>query len=168
MDGEPIYDGGLLANFPGKEWQGKYPERPFLGLYLGPQVRESSQERSTIEHVLEIATSRDDYDFIDNHRDAIVVIDPAPISTTAFDLSGEEAEFLVLQGRACALEHMAHVFADPDLRARALGMRGRADSAKSVAEARVNSRRVRRRVRRVGLVLVLLLGAAILVWFGKY
>jgi hypothetical protein len=48
----------------------------------------------------------DDAEFIDTYRDRVIIVDPDPVGTTDFDISPTEADFLVLQGRADAIEHL--------------------------------------------------------------
>jgi predicted acylesterase/phospholipase RssA len=154
LDGQPIYDGGLLANFPAKEWMSKYPDQPFLGIYLGPEVNDPTLKRSWMGDSAEIVITRDDYTFIDSHRDSVVVVDPAPISTTDFGIGKPEADFLILEGRASALEHMAHVLKDQDLRTLATARRTQADVAKKLVLRRINSRASLRRWSIVGVAIV--------------
>lgn len=158
LDDGAVYDGGLLANFPGKEWVAKYPDRAFLGIYLGPDTVPMPVPDSPLSDVVEIVTTRDDYVFIDAHRRFVVIVDPAPIGTTDFNLSPAEAEFLVQQGRHAALKHMAWVFNDDELRQRAEESRTVADAAKKAAiAARTLRRRNRQRVTIVAIFACLLL-----------
>ena len=160
--GQPIYDGGLLANFPLKEWTNLYPDRPFLGIYVGPKVVSPLTKSSVISDVLEIATTRDDYPIIDANREHVVVVDPSPIETTEFSLGKEEMNFLVLEGRASALEHMARQRGESEVTMLAQAARAKAAGAYEVVIARKAQKRL---VRRVGIAVVVALVVGVLVWF---
>ncbi|MHA6130452.1 patatin-like phospholipase family protein [Pseudomonas fluorescens group sp. PF-1] len=160
--GQPIYDGGLLANFPLKEWIDLYPDRPFLGIYLGPYVLDPLTKSNLVDDVVEIATTRDDYQIIDANRDDVVMVDPSPIGTTEFSLGKEDMDFLVLEGRASALEHMARRLKDSEVKKLAQIARANAIRAKH----KVGTRKVKKhQVRRVWIAVVVALVVAVLVWF---
>ena len=140
LDGQNVYDGGLLANFPGKEWVAKYPDRDFLGIYLGSRNVDPNRKSGIAGDALDILVNKDDYPFIDKHRSRVVMVDPSPISTTQFGLGKPEMRFLVLEGRASALEHMARYLPDQQLESKAKKRRKLADYAKTIVIARARAR----------------------------
>lgn len=107
-NGKPVFDGGLLENFPAERWLRDNPGHDFISIYLGPKVQNPMGSPSTISQVGNIVIDGNDATFIDENRARVVIVDPEPVSTTDFNLSSSEAEFLVLQGRADALEHLYH------------------------------------------------------------
>ena len=165
LDGRRMFDGGLLANFPAREWVQLYPTRPFIGIYLGPPTPPGLDDSSVVADAIDVITTRDDYPFIQSHRDQVVMVDPEPIETTDFGLSSAEADFLVLQGRACALEHMARVLQDEELAEESVEIRSKAEAAKQIA---INARRSRKRWVATQRACVLLLVLAATATVGRW
>jgi predicted acylesterase/phospholipase RssA len=105
VDGIPVYDGGLRANFPLARFLAEYGKRPFMALFL----EDSSTGRkrlSTFRDFLRIAVEGEDRELIRSYRQKIVVIDTAPIKTMNFNLSPIEKKFLLTTGKAAALRFL--------------------------------------------------------------
>lgn len=163
-NGRPVFDGGLLNNFPARDWISKNPHYDFVGIYLGEKVINPAGSTRLPGQLLGLITNRDDAQFIDEHRDRVIVVDPDPVGTTDFDLSTEEIDFLVLQGRADALEHMHHFLpegarpSDAEVAAR----RDEAEQAKAKAivarKRRIKLKRIRRFAVAVLVAMALVLG----------
>jgi predicted acylesterase/phospholipase RssA len=147
-NGKPVFDGGLLENFPAERWLRDNPGYDFIGVYLGQKVLDPSGSNGTIKPILNTLIDRNDATFIDSHRERVIVVDPNPVGTTDFDLSQSEAEFLVLQGRADALEHLHHFMPEHcrPSESEMLAGRERAEAAKARA---IKARRRRKRARLV-------------------
>lgn len=162
-DGKPVYDGGLLENFPAERWLRDNPGHDFISIYLGPKVLDPTGSSSTIAQVSGIVIDRNDATFIDANRSRVVVVDPEPVSTTDFDLSPSEAEFLVLQGRADALEHLYHFLpehrrpSDDDVKT----TKDKADAAKLKALA---ARWRRKRIRLAKRIAVIVIASTLLIF----
>jgi predicted acylesterase/phospholipase RssA len=103
--GRRVFDGGVRNNFPLKTFLDSYPNKPFVGLYLG--WPDNSNRTSLFRDLYEIVLDGEEREVVQQHRDSIVVIDPRPISTVDFDLSRLEQDFLIAEGRACALEYLS-------------------------------------------------------------
>lgn len=106
INGQSVYDGGIFANFPAKVWTTKNRQYDFIGIYLGDKFINPNNSKGVIGDLIETITNTNDAVFIDANRPKVVVVDPSPIGTTDFDLTKEEADFLVLQGRADTLRHL--------------------------------------------------------------
>jgi predicted acylesterase/phospholipase RssA len=112
FDERPVYDGGLLNNYPvqiflGQEAKRNPPVFPkFIALYLGSDQPIQVRRRSQFARVLSIWIDRNDAKLIDEYREHTVLIDTEPIGTLDFDLTELEKDLLVLQGRAAALEFL--------------------------------------------------------------
>lgn len=112
VDQSWAYDGGLLNNLPVEifleQERRRMPSRQteFLALYLGtakpPPLNLGLQTPSLMSLLIE----RNDRDVIELYRDKTIVIDTDPIGTIDFNLTDEEKDFLVLAGRASALEFL--------------------------------------------------------------
>jgi len=105
VDGRRVYDGGLRNNFPLKMFLDSYPGKPYVGLYLG--WPDSTNRSSMVKDFFEIFLDGEERQVVDANRASIVVIDPRPVTTVDFDLTVQEQDFLVAEGRACALEFLA-------------------------------------------------------------
>jgi len=104
--GTPIFDGGLLNNFPVSIFREQHPNVDFLGIYLssGTKTRTSSSMAGMLVNII---TGRDERTLVDKHKDKMIVIDPSPVRTTQFSLDSVEKDFLVCQGRASALKFLS-------------------------------------------------------------
>ena len=60
-----------------------------------------------VKDFFEIFLDGEERQVVDANRASIVVIDPRPVTTVDFDLTVQEQDFLVAEGRACALEFLA-------------------------------------------------------------
>jgi predicted acylesterase/phospholipase RssA len=100
IDGVRVYDGGLRANFPLKEFMESYPSKPTIGLYL---VSDSKKGGLVIGELTNIAIDGEELSIVENNLDKVVVIDPRPVQTTDFNLSDKKKELLILSGRLGAL-----------------------------------------------------------------
>jgi predicted acylesterase/phospholipase RssA len=112
LDQQWVYDGGLLNNFPIEIFLAQERERRpgkepnFIALYLGtvepPPIKLGWQFPTLLNTWIE----RNDRDVIERHRSRTIVIDTEPIKTIDFNLTNHEKDFLVLVGRASALEFL--------------------------------------------------------------
>lgn len=103
--GRRVFDGGVRNNFPLKAFLDSYPNKPFVGLYLG--WPDHSNRSFLLRDLYEIVLDGEEREVVQQRCDSIVIIDPRPISTIDFDLSRLEQDFLIAQGRACAREFLA-------------------------------------------------------------
>lgn len=109
IDDRRVYDGGLLNNCPVDIFLRQGRERwllDFVALYLGQRGPSPTRGRWIIGDLIAIWLERNDADVLDRFNNDTVVIDTHPISTIDFDLTREEKDFLVLVGRAAALEFL--------------------------------------------------------------
>ena len=112
IDQQWVYDGGLLNNFPVEIFLAQEANRAparhpdFIALYLGtikpPPLKLASQAPA----ILSLLIERNDRDVIERYRNKTIVIDTDPIGTIDFNLTDEEKDFLILVGRAAALEFL--------------------------------------------------------------
>jgi hypothetical protein len=100
-----VFDGGMRHNYPVKKLLEQTPGKPFIGLYLGDPIY-TPRKPSLLRDLLSISAEATDIEALESYRSETVVIDPKPITTLDFSLSSEEKNFLVLQGRAAALEFL--------------------------------------------------------------
>jgi Patatin-like phospholipase len=112
LDGQWVYDGGMLNNFPleiflNQERQ-RCPEKhlTFIALYLGKARPPPLKRGFQFPKLLSIWIDRNDRDVIERFRSQTILIDTDPIGTIDFNLTEEEKTFLVLIGRASALEFL--------------------------------------------------------------
>ncbi|SRR5713226_652461 len=113
VDSRRVYDGGLLHNYPvqifleQERQRNPGTEQPdFIALYLGSTKPRSLAPGSVLADLFSISIDRNDSKVIDRFRSKTVMIDTEPIGTIDFDLTDQEKDFLVLQGRAAALEFL--------------------------------------------------------------
>jgi predicted acylesterase/phospholipase RssA len=112
MDEQWIYDGGLLANFPVEIFLEqeirRRPQKPldFIALYLGSRRPRPMKRGGLLSDIFSISIERNDREVIQRWRPKTIVIDTDPIETIDFDLSEVEKNFLILVGRAAALEFL--------------------------------------------------------------
>ena len=152
-----VFDGGVRNNFPLKTFLDSYPGKPFVGLYLG--WPDSSNRTSLFRDLYEIVLDGEERQVVQQRRDSIVVIDPRPISTIDFDLSLLEQDFLIAEGRACALEFLsARKFQNSPGAEQVTKARQEADGLRAAV---VRSRRWRNRAK----LLALAAAAAALYWW---
>jgi predicted acylesterase/phospholipase RssA len=102
LDGEPVYDGGLLNNFPVDPLLETNRNLDFIGLYL-KEPRPTRYEWLLPLRLFRILIARDERALVERHQHRIISIDPAPIRTTQFKIYPCEKDFLLWQGRAAAL-----------------------------------------------------------------
>ena len=106
-EGAPIYDGGLLNNFPVDELVRIKGDWNFVGLYLKGAQLTGLARALTLLRIVRILLNRDEQRTVEQYRDQTVIIDPAPIRTTQFSLSDTAKDYLIAQGRAAALALLA-------------------------------------------------------------
>jgi hypothetical protein len=111
LDFNWVYDGGLLNNFPLEIFLGQErlrcpgkDEPSFIALYLGSARPPDLKGGRQLSGLFSIWIDRNDRDVIERYRSSTIVIDTEPIGTIDFNLSDEEKDFLVIAGRASALE----------------------------------------------------------------
>jgi Patatin-like phospholipase len=110
LDHNWVYDGGLLNNFPLEIFldqerlrcPDKHPS--FIALYLGSARPPDLKGGRQLSGLLSIWIDRNDRDVIERYRSNTIIIDTEPIGTIDFNLGDEEKDFLVIAGRASALE----------------------------------------------------------------
>jgi len=161
-EGAPIYDGGLLNNFPVHELVRVKGDSNFVGLYLKGEQLKGIWRALTLLRIVRILLNRDEQRTVEQYRNQTVIIDPAPIHTTQFSLSDTAKLFLIAQGRAAALELLARD--DAGLAIEAADARQAADTlhARVVAEGRGWSAR-----RVITIAVVLFAAAALWWWIGR-
>lgn len=162
QNGLRAYDGGMRNNFPVKIFLEDYPNKPFVGLYLGwPYERKRTW---VIKDLWDISLDGEDRETVDNHRDQIVVIDPRPIGTTDFSLTTLEQDFLLAEGRACALEFLVdRKFQNGPAYERVAQSREEANKLR----AEVTRLRRRKNSRRRWIVIGLLVAATVWWWWPE-
>jgi len=148
IDNRRVYDGGLLNNYPvdiflrqqKQEWLVE-----FVALYLGRVGPSPLRARWIIGDLLAIWLDRSDADVVDRSANDTVTIDTHPVGTIDFDLTEDEKDFLVLAGRAAALEFLQkRGVLEPSRSALVQQAREKADAARARIVA---MRRKRRRLR---------------------
>lgn len=159
----PAFDGGLFSNFPAKRWTTDNPGHDFIGVYLGAEAYPRVRSRWILSQIINTVVQSDDDSFIDANKPKIVVIDPTPVETTDFNISQAEAEFLILEGKAAALEHLHEHVAPKTL------ITSEVTTARSEAnKARRNAIRTRkwRKVRRIAFAALVVLALATPICLG--
>ena len=102
FEGFSVYDGGLRHNFPVSRFVADHPTKPFVALYL-QSTREPKRRWFKLLELYDLWMEGDEREVVDSYADAVAVIDPSPIGTTDFALSGTEKELLIETGRLAAL-----------------------------------------------------------------
>jgi predicted acylesterase/phospholipase RssA len=157
-EGEPIYDGGLLANFPLDTLLDANRDLDFIGLYL-KEAPPSWLARLTPFTLIRIMLSRNERELVKQYEDRIIVIDPFPIGLTQFKLTETEKDFLVWSGRAAAIRFLAERSQDPAMSVRAREADVKLQGLRSTVVRSLRLRRARR-------VLAVALGVVLLVALG--
>ena len=164
LDNRRVFDGGLLHNYPvniflqqEKKRKPQASQPTFIALYLGSDRPASLKLRSTIADILSIWLEKNDARVIDAYRKDTVIIDTDPVSTIDFDLTEEEKDFLVIEGRASALEFLQKVGVLDFLRVPSVEQtRAEAETLR----ARIKEARRKRLIRRSAVAMII--GFAIL------
>ncbi|MGV0762069.1 patatin-like phospholipase family protein [Tistrella mobilis] len=105
VEGRRVFDGGLRNNFPLRRFIERFPNAPFVAIYLeSPKV---SKNGWIVKELLEIFISGEERELVDENIKNVLVIDTNPISTFDFRLSDQEKSYLVAAGRASALEFLS-------------------------------------------------------------
>jgi Patatin-like phospholipase len=114
VGGRRTFDGGLLHNYPAEIFLAQEmlrkpgaPTPSFVALYLGSDKPQPINPGSVFSELLSISIDRNDAKVIDRYRSQTILIDTEPIGTIDFDLTDQEKDLLVLQGRAAASEFLA-------------------------------------------------------------
>jgi predicted acylesterase/phospholipase RssA len=102
--GFPIFDGGLLNNYPVKIFLDSNPDLDFVALYLVSEKSSEYLNGSMVGNLIDIFTGRDEKYVADFYKDKTILIDPSPIKTTDFIISQDEKNFLLSQGRLAAMQ----------------------------------------------------------------
>lgn len=110
VDGIRVYDGGLRSNFPLKIFTDKYPNKPFIGMFL---VSDSKEGGLIIGELMNIAIEGEEIQTVEKYINQVVVIDPRPIKTKDFNLTEAKKQYLVNVGRFGALKYI--IRAHPDI-----------------------------------------------------
>lgn len=102
-----VYDGGLRDNFPVAKFMNTLSNKPFIGFYLRSHSKPS---KFAILEILNMTIDGEEKKLVDKHRDKIVVIDPAPIETTDFDLNDDDKQYLVTTGKLAAVKFLKRYY----------------------------------------------------------
>jgi predicted acylesterase/phospholipase RssA len=113
--GTPVFDGGLLNNYPVKIFLEANPNSDFIALYLVGGPSNSNLRKSMFGNLIDIVTGRDEKYVADLHRQCTIAVDPWPIKTTDFSLTRSEKDFLVLQGKIAAMQFINNKTPSQDL-----------------------------------------------------
>ncbi len=113
VDGIPVYDGGLRANFPLKVFMESYPKVPVIGLFLVSDTKKGTS--SVLGDLINITIDGEEADIVNNNLDKVVIIDPRPIKTTDFDLTKNKREFLLASGQLGALKFIKRNYPDIEI-----------------------------------------------------
>ena len=103
MEGEKVFDGGLLNNFPIRRFISDHPEQIFLGLYLKSPLKKTSWKHKELYHLI---LDGEEVEYVDKYRDRMIVIDTEPIGIIDFKLSDDEKKFLIKTGQLAALSFL--------------------------------------------------------------
>lgn len=144
-NGYPVYDGGLLNNFPVTRYQqvrGRLHREPetdkgmedFIALYIDDGDR-SGGSAWWFSQAFNIMMMRDENAVLQEHKERSIVIGAAPIRTSDFHLSKTEKDYLIEVGRHAALEFLS----SPSLRNALL------ESREKLEALRVKVDRIRRK-----------------------
>lgn len=111
LNGRRVFDGGLLRNYPvdiflTQEKEKQSPTPSFIALYIGSSEPLPLQSKTVVGDVFKIWIDRNDEQVVRQYRDQTVLINTDPIRTIDFDLTDNEKDFLVIEGRAAALEFL--------------------------------------------------------------
>lgn len=111
-DGLAVYDGGVLNNYPHRQFLQRFGNAPHIGIYLRPSPKKKGilsriPVLKNALHVYAMWRKQDESQIVDEWRENIVVIDPAPIGTTDFELGDVEKSFLLAIGGASAMRFLA-------------------------------------------------------------
>lgn len=110
-DGKKTYDGGLINNFPLRQFQlsGSGGEA-FIGIVVhsneGLKPRKRRQRLPIIGDVYDIVMGQDEAAIVQRHREKLVIVDTDPIRSLDFTLSELEVQYLVAIGRSQATEYL--------------------------------------------------------------
>jgi WD40 repeat protein/predicted acylesterase/phospholipase RssA len=170
-----VLDGGMRNNYPVSALLSEHPGAKFLGLYLGPRTYEGSarteRQGLLIGDLLSIWRESSDWKTLREYRDQTVIIDPRPIRTLDFKLTGDEKAFLIKAGRAAALGFLAE-HALPDGSSTGITKAEAQEAQKEVEHERLLLQRKRdaKRNKRIvsGITLFLLLAVGIFFLTGRF
>jgi predicted acylesterase/phospholipase RssA len=166
VDNHRVYDGGLLNNYPVQIFldqerlrNANAPQPNFVALYLGSDKPRPINPGWVLSDLIRISTDKNDPKIINQYRSRTILIDFEPIGTMDFDLTDQEKDFLILQGRASALKFLAdhHILNDsqlsafPRVQTEAEQLRNAVINARNTAR---NERRVRFRQRLAVVIIV--------------
>ena len=107
-EGHRVYDGGVLHNFPLRDYLQRSPNSEWLALYLDAKGRKA-RRRFLLLELLAILTAQDETSVVDHGRNRIVLIDTSPIGTLDFDLCPLEKDYLTACGRLAALKFLSEM-----------------------------------------------------------
>jgi hypothetical protein len=105
-ENQRLVDGGVLNNFPVRKFREHLDTDDFIALYLGAVREPVRNSRWLLSDLLSLWLGQDERAILDQFSAQTVVIDPHPIRTTDFVLTDAEKEYLVLAGRAAALQFL--------------------------------------------------------------
>lgn len=98
------FDGGMRFNYPVEKLKILDPNKEFIGLYLGEKTFKGKAGRSIFSDIYSILVESNDIAALEKYQSSTIIINPDPITTLDFDLTKEEKDFLLMVGRAAALE----------------------------------------------------------------
>lgn len=104
--GISAFDGGMQNNFPIRKLLEDHGDVPFKSFFLGADKFEPIQESSVFMKVLDIMLGQGEDEYVEEHKEHTVIVDPRPVGTLDFDLVDDEKDYLVTCGQIGALKHL--------------------------------------------------------------
>lgn len=160
LDDIRVYDGGVLSNFPLEVFlqnlPANLPKVDFVALYLADGELSPSRSTSMLRELFQLVLSGRERAVVDKHRENVLVMNPAPIRTTQFDLTDDEKSFLLAEGRAAALRYLSSKNQEWASPSEAEEARSDAEKLRTKVAGAAALRARRRRLRRWGAAAVVL------------
>lgn len=101
-DGKQMYDGGILNNYPLRQFQRLSGNMAHIGIYLIPTQSRPKWWHSllpdALKHTSGLVSAQDEKAIVDSDIENTILIDTGPIGTTDFNLTKMEKEFLLGTG----------------------------------------------------------------------
>jgi predicted acylesterase/phospholipase RssA len=103
VEGVRVFDGGIRANFPLRNYLDLQENRNFIAIYLNEPIKQST---GMITDLMNIALEGEEQKILDDHSRSIIKINTWPIGFKDFGLSNMEKDFLTMSGRSAALRFL--------------------------------------------------------------
>lgn len=102
--GKPVYDGGVINNFPFRQFKLSNPDTAFIGIALRSTAKNTpkvwhSMIPSTFKDLFKISTNQDEDTIFDENKDNIIVLDTNPVGTFDIALQDSEINYLIALGK---------------------------------------------------------------------